>query len=160
MEWSRGSENRGADVFQKLETGIKTLRQTKWKHYLSFFFFFLLMRKMLVSPRAQRQSLSLAKFFENLGSLVAQMVKKLPAMQETPVPWVGKFSWRKEMAIHSSILAWIIPLTEDPGWLQSVASQRVRHYWAAKTFTFTFSGNIIWSYALSQIPTPNLKVLF
>ena len=56
------------------------------------------------------------------------MVKNLPAMQETQVPWVGKFPWRKEMAINSSILAWIIPWTEDPGWLQSMASQRVRQY--------------------------------
>ena len=56
------------------------------------------------------------------------MVKNLPAMQETQVPWVGKFPWRKEMVINSSILAWIIPWTEDPGWLQPMASQRVRQY--------------------------------
>ena len=62
------------------------------------------------------------------ASLVAQMVKNLPAVQEIQVPWVEKFPWRKEMAIYSSILARIIPWTEDPGWLQPMASQRVRHY--------------------------------
>ena len=56
------------------------------------------------------------------------MVKNLPAVQEIQVPWVGKFPWRKEMTIYSSILGWIIPRTEDPGWLQPMASQKVRHY--------------------------------
>ena len=52
------------------------------------------------------------------ASLVAQMMKKLPAMQET---WVR--SLEKEMATHSSILAWRIPGTEEPGGLQSRGSQ-------------------------------------
>ena len=57
---------------------------------------------------------------------VAQMVKKLPAMQETQVPSLGwKDPLEKGMAIHSSILAWRIPWTEEPGRLQSVGSQRV-----------------------------------
>ena len=59
------------------------------------------------------------------SSLVAQTVKKLPAMQET---WVQSLGWenhlQKEMATHSSILAWRIPLTEEPGGLQSMGSQR------------------------------------
>ena len=58
-------------------------------------------------------------------SLVAQMVKRLPAMQET---WVRSPGWEdpleKEMATHSSILAWKIPRME-PGRLQSMGSQRV-----------------------------------
>ena len=62
------------------------------------------------------------------ASLVAQLVKNLPAMWET---WVQSLSWEdpleKEMAIHSSILAWKIPWTEEPGGLQSTGSQRVRH---------------------------------
>ena len=64
-------------------------------------------------------------------SLVAQRLKPLPAMQET---WVQSLGWEdpleKEMASHSSILAWRIPRTEEPGGLQSMGSQRVRHDWA------------------------------
>ena len=59
------------------------------------------------------------------ASLVAQMVKRLPAMRETQVRSLG---WEdlleKEMATHSSILAWRIPWTEEPGRLQSIGSQR------------------------------------
>ena len=61
-------------------------------------------------------------------SLVAQMVKRLPTMQETRVQSLG---WEdlleKEMATHSSILAWKIPWTEEPGRQQSMGSQRVGH---------------------------------
>ena len=61
-------------------------------------------------------------------SLVAQIVKNLPAMQET---WVqslgGEDTLEKGMATHSRILAWTIPWTEEPGGLQSVGLQRVRH---------------------------------
>ena len=59
-------------------------------------------------------------------SLVAQTVKNLPAMQETWVQSLGqKDHLEKEMATDSSILAWKIPWTEEPGGLQSVGSQRV-----------------------------------
>ena len=59
---------------------------------------------------------------------VAQMVKNLPAMQETRVPSLGlEDALEKGMATHSSILAWRIPWTEEPGGLQSIGSQRVRH---------------------------------
>ena len=59
---------------------------------------------------------------------VAQMVKNLPAMQETWVQFLGQEDpLEKEMATHSSILAWKIPWTEKPGGLQSVGLQRVRH---------------------------------
>ena len=58
----------------------------------------------------------------------AQMVKNLPAMQETQVQSLGwEDSLEKGMAIHSSILAWRIPWTEEPGRLQSMGSQRVGH---------------------------------
>ena len=64
------------------------------------------------------------------ASLVAQMVKNLPAMQETPVQSLGQEDpLEKGMATHSRILAWRIPWTEDPGRLQSMGSQRVRHNW-------------------------------
>ena len=62
------------------------------------------------------------------SSLVAQRLKCLPAKQET---WVRSLGWEdpleKEMATHSSILAWRIPWTEKPGGLQSTGSQRVLH---------------------------------
>ena len=59
---------------------------------------------------------------------MAQMVKHLPTMQETRVPSLGpEVPLEKEMAAHSSILAWKIPWTEEPGSLQSMGSQRVGH---------------------------------
>ena len=62
------------------------------------------------------------------ASLVAQMVKNLPAIQETQIPSLGwEDPLEKGMATHSSILVWRIPRTEEPGGLQSVGSQRVRH---------------------------------
>ena len=61
-------------------------------------------------------------------SLVTQRVKCLPAMQETQVPSLSwEDSLEKEMATHSSILAWRIPWTEEPSRLQSTGSQRVGH---------------------------------
>ena len=54
-------------------------------------------------------------------SLVAPMVKNLPAMQETRVPPLGREDLlEKEMATHSNILAWRIPWAEEPGGLQSM----------------------------------------
>ena len=59
---------------------------------------------------------------------MAQMVKNTPGMQET---WVQSLGWEdpleEGMATHSSILVWRIPWTEEPGELQSVGLQRVRH---------------------------------
>ena len=64
----------------------------------------------------------------NRASLVAQMVKYPPAMQETQVQSLGQEDpLEKGMATHSSILVWRIPWTEDPGRLQSMGSQKVRH---------------------------------
>ena len=61
-------------------------------------------------------------------SLVDHMVKNLPAMQETGVRSLGREDpLEKEMATHSSILAWRIPWTGEPGGLQFMGSQRVRH---------------------------------
>ena len=65
------------------------------------------------------------------ASLVAQMVKRLPAMHETGVWSLGwEDPLEKEMATHSSILAWKIPWTEELGRLQSMGLQRVGHDWA------------------------------
>ena len=69
----------------------------------------------------------LATHLEKLNSLVAQMIKNLPALQET---WVRSLGWEdpleEEMATHSSILAWKSPWTEVPGGVQSMGLQRVR----------------------------------
>ena len=64
----------------------------------------------------------------NWTSLVAQTVKHLPTMRETWVQSLGREDpLEKEMATHSSTLAWKIPWMEEPGILQSMGSQRVRH---------------------------------
>ena len=62
------------------------------------------------------------------ASLAAQTVKRLPAMWETQVRSLGwENPLEKDMETHSSIHAWKIPWTEEPGGLQSVGSQRVGH---------------------------------
>ena len=82
-----------------------------------------------------------------LGQL-AQMVKNLPAMQET---WVWCLGWEnpreKRKATHSSILAWRIPWVEEPGGLQSMGSQRVGLDRATNTFTFFI-------FLCQQLPIP------
>ena len=89
-------------------------------------------------------------WFVCMASLVAQRLKCLPAMQETWVRSLGREDpLEKEVATHSSILAWRIPWMKEPGGLQSTGSHRVRHDWATSlsllcewvqinTFTFTF----------------------
>ena len=63
-----------------------------------------------------------------MASLVAQTVKRLPTLRETQVRSLGQEDpLENEMASHSSILAWKIPGTEEPGGLQSMRSKRVRH---------------------------------
>ena len=62
------------------------------------------------------------------ASLVAQMVKNMPAMQDTRVQSLCREDpLEKEIATHSSILAWRIPWTEEPVRLQSMGSQRIEH---------------------------------
>ena len=71
-------------------------------------------------------------------SLVAQTVKPLPARRKTWVQALGQEDpLEKEMAPHSSTLAWKIPWTEEPGRLQSMESQRVGHDWATSLSLFT-----------------------
>ena len=80
-------------------------------NYSSCYFFFFgvlfLLLEFTVTPKKKKKA-----------SLVAQMVKNLPAMQET---WLRSLGWedplKKEMATHSSTLAWRIPWTEEPGGL-------------------------------------------
>ena len=70
------------------------------------------------------------------SSPVVQLVKYLPAVQETVIRSLGQEDFlEKGLATHSSILAWSIPQTEEPGRLLSMGSQRVRQDWATNTFT-------------------------
>ena len=75
-----------------------------------------------------------------LTSLVAQRVKCLSTMRETWVRSLGREDpLEKEMAIHSSTIAWKIPWTEEPGRLQSMGLQRVGHHWTTSLSLFTFN---------------------
>ena len=77
------------------------------------------------------------------ASLVAQRLKHLPGMQETRVQSLGREDpLEKELATHSSTLAWRIPWREEPGRLQSMGSQRVGCYWATKLSFFSFLSTI------------------
>ena len=68
-----------------------------------------------------------------LSFLVDRVVKNLPTMQETWVQSLGQEDLlEKGMAAHSSVLAWRIPWTEEPGGLWSMESQRIRHYLMTK----------------------------
>ena len=86
------------------------------------------------------------------GSLVAQMVKTLPAVWKTPVRSLGREDrLEKGMATHSSILAWRIPWTEEAGGLSSTGSQRVRHDGATSTTTLRWKMGPVGS---SEVPEP------
>ena len=71
------------------------------------------------------------------ASLVAQKVKNLPAISEDHGldPWVGKITWRREWQ-PTSVFAWEIPWTKEPGELQSMGWQGIRHERVTNTFTF------------------------
>ena len=89
--------------------------------------------------RESLRNINVRCFIPSYCLLVAQMVKRLPAMWET---WVRSLGWEdlleKEMTIHSNILAWRIPWIEGPGRLQS---QRVRHDWATSLSLGEGNGN-------------------
>ena len=89
--------------------------------------------------------------------LVAQMVKCLPTMWEIWVRSIGREDpLEKEMATHSSILAWKIPWTEDPGRLQSKGSQsRTR----LSDFTFTFHWSGLPFPSSGDLPNPDIEAL-
>ena len=95
-------------------------------------------------------------FRKNWASLVAQMVKNLPVMQVTQVQSLGQEDpLEKEMAIHSSILAWRIPWTEESGGQQSTGSRRVGHNWATNTYHWTI---VSWyPFLCSNIPSLPLR---
>ena len=94
----------------------------------------------LASVIEQPHSLRSARVLFNLeqrgSSLVAQMVKSLPATQETQVWFLGQEDpLEKKMVTHSSVLAWRIPWTEEPGEPLSMGSQRVGHDWVTLSFS-------------------------
>ena len=82
----------------------------------------------LSSPSKLTTWRSLSEIILGSWSLVAQMVKSLPALWEIRVQSLGgENPLEKEIEAHSSILAWKIPWMQEPGRLQSVASKRVGH---------------------------------
>ena len=86
---------------------------------------------------------------ETKDFLVAQMVKHLSTMQETWVRSLGQEDpLEKEMAIHSSTFAWKIQWTEEPGRLQSMGWQRVRHDWATSLSLSETKNGLIHNYGL------------
>ena len=90
---------------------------------------------------SSRQCFQLFGVYVRFGaSLVAQMVKNLPPMWEIRVQSLGQENLlEKEMATHSSILAWEIPWAEKPGGLQFIWWQRVGHNWVTNT-TLSING--------------------
>ena len=82
-----------------------------------------------------------------LTLLVAQMITRLPTIQETWVQSLGQEDLlEKEMATHSSILAWKIPWMEEPGRLSSTGSQRVGHDWVTSLM-------YIWKFVKDVMPS-------
>ena len=82
---------------------------------------------------------SISMFIRKMGFPNSSLAKNLPAMKETLVRLLGQeVPLEKEMATHSSILAWKILWTEEPDGLQSMGSLRVRHNWATSLSLFAF----------------------
>ena len=87
-------------------------------------------------------------FDGHIATLVAQTVKCLPTMRETWVRFLGREDpLEKEMAIHSSTLAWKIPWTEEPDRLQSMGSQRVGHDWVTSLWWAQICETVAWGWS-------------
>ena len=83
---------------------------------------------------------------------IAQLVKNLPAIQESLVQFLDwEDPLEKEMEIHSSTIAWKIPWTEEPGRLQSMGSRRVGHNWLHSSWCFLFFNLLTWSITLIDL---------
>ena len=95
-------------------------------------------------------------------SIVAQTVKRLSAMRETCIRFLGQEDpLEKEMATHSSTLAWKIPWMKEPGRLQSMGSQRVGHNWVTSLSLFFLSVYLnLWSIVISSPFINGLSRLF
>ena len=105
-------------------------------------------------------------FVDVWASLVAQRLKRLPGMRETRVRSLGREDpLEKEMATHSSILAWRIPWREEPGRLQSMGSPRVGHDWATSLTHSSLTSSVKWvcshdhSIVLEKAMTPHSGTL-
>ena len=92
--------------------------------------------------------------------LVAQMVRSLPATQETWIQFLGQEdSLEKGMATHSSSFAWSIPWTEEPGGLQSMLLHSLRHDWATNTLTL-WSTSCTFGYIPQRIETKSQSAMY
>ena len=123
--------------------GPQTINLFKFLLFLSTYFSTRVRFQVLKWKHSQRRSKAFFCFCTQARwhSLVAQMIKNLPAVQETWVRSLGQEDpLEKGMGTsHSSILAWRIPWTEEPGRLQIMGLQRVVHDWATK-YTCTLAG--------------------
>ena len=119
-------------------TSYSSLHHSSSIHFLELFW---RVHELTFSKWPQLRVL-LSKYYVSIwASLVVQRVKHLPVVQETEVRSLGQEDpLEKEMATHSSILAWRIPWTEEPGGLQSTWLQRVRHDWVT-THTHKYLSN-------------------
>ena len=111
---------------KKMQKEKKTVKQDK---------IIIVLKQSRTSSRAI-DNILIHVFWAVLQILMGSEGKESTAMQET---WIWTLTWEnpleKGMATHSSILAWRIPWTEEPGGPQSMGSQRVRHNWTTNTFT-------------------------
>ena len=111
-----------------LSNSKKLFLEYRWKKVV-LYLFFIYFKKGYTSWKKKK------KGGGAIASLVAQTVKRLPAKWETRVRFLGwEDPLEKEMAIHSSIVAWKIPWMEEPDRLQSMGSKRVRHNWATSLY--------------------------
>ena len=113
---ANGDEKKaGVAIFisDKIDFETKAVKRDKEGHYI------------MIKGSIQEEDITII----NIGaSLVVQRLKRLPAIWESWVRSLGQEDpLEKEMVTHSSILAWVMPQTEEPGGLQSMGSQRVRH---------------------------------
>ena len=113
----------GYRIYSKVKSSWAALFEND-SNYARFYFVIPIWASLEVWFRCQKFSHCQFQFFQ---------CKNLPAVRET---WVRSLGWEdpleEGMATHSSILAWRIPWTEEPGGLQSMGSQRVGHNWAIK----------------------------
>jgi len=131
-----GGDWRGYSNFSYLQNLSYTMffhyRKTKWEGSTGKFLcpFHALIYFCLVITKIIQMVNTLRLECISRASLVAQMVKNLPAVLETWVQFLGQEDpLEKGMATHSSILAWRIPWTEEPGRLQSMGPQRDMTEW-------------------------------
>ena len=111
---------------------VKVIKRKNSQYYWNSIQYF----SILFKYYSEKNSIILITFYGT--SLVAQTVKNLLAMQETQIWSLGQKDPReKGIATHSSILAWRISWTEEPGRLQFTGSQRVGYGWATKTVTLS-----------------------